>query len=205
MDTIIENNQANTFTHVSGKGEVLLITTDEQHDARLIEALRSENIDLVVRRASDALTELPHESHYASIILSNVPANLFPDEYHKSLTRYVRNVGGGLIMTGGDEGFGAGGWIGSPVEQVMPVSFEINAEEDHSAGALVLIMHSCEIPRGNYWGKEVAKRASTPSARRTTSACWPTASRRWGRTGGPAAAGHQQGGGQERHRSNGHR
>jgi len=158
-DAIVENNRASTFSYVSGKGQVLLVTADQQDDRRLVEALRSENLDVVVRRPADALAELPHESAYASIVLANVPANTFPDDYHRSLVRYVRSGGGGLIMTGGDEAFGAGGWIGSPVEGVMPVSFEIKHKRIIPRGALVLIMHSCEIPRGNYWGKEVAKKS----------------------------------------------
>jgi hypothetical protein len=68
-------------------------------------------------------------------------------------------MGGGLIMTGGHEAFGAGGWIGSPLEEVMPVTFEIKHKRVIPRGALVLIMHSCEIPRGNFWGKEVAKKS----------------------------------------------
>ena len=36
-------------------------------------------------------------------------------------------------MTGGDEGFGAGGWIGSPVEEIMPVTFEIKHKRVHPA------------------------------------------------------------------------
>jgi hypothetical protein len=39
----------------------------------------------------------------------------------------------------------------------MPVDFEIKHKRVIPRGALVLIMHSCEIPRGNYWGVEVAK------------------------------------------------
>ena len=39
------------------------------------------------------------------------------------------------------------------------MSFEIKHKRVIPRGALVLIMHSCEIPRGNYWGKEMAKKS----------------------------------------------
>jgi hypothetical protein len=49
---------------------------------------------------------------------------------------------------------------------VLPVSCEIKHKKVIPRGALVLIMHSCEIPRGNEIGKEVAKKSvDTISAR----------------------------------------
>ena len=96
--------------------------------------------------------------NYSSIILANVPAASFTDEQHQQFATYVK-TGSGLIMLGGDEGFGAGGWIGSPVEGVLPVSFEIKHKRVIPRGALVLIMHSCEVPRGNTQGKAMAKKS----------------------------------------------
>ena len=159
MDTIVDNNRAQAFSVVSGKGRVLLLTMDEMHDARLIEALHSENIDVEVQRAEEVELDLGRLRRYSCVLLANVPANTFTDDQQADLVNYVRNLGGGLIMTGGDEGFGAGGWIGSPVEEIMPVSFEIKHKRILPRGALVLILHSCEIPRGNYWGKTVAKKS----------------------------------------------
>ncbi|HJN71969.1 MAG TPA: VWA domain-containing protein, partial [Phycisphaerales bacterium] len=61
-----------------------------------------------------------------------------------------------LIMTGGPTSFGAGGWIGSQLEQAMPIRCEPPQTRNLPRGALALIMHSCEMPEGNYWGQEVA-------------------------------------------------
>ncbi len=158
-DTIVDNNRAEAFSVVTGKGRVLLVTMDEQHDIRLIEALAGENIDVEVAGAEGLELDLGRLRRYSCVVLANVPANTFTEEQQQDLVNYVRSLGGGLIMTGGDEGFGAGGWIGSPVEAVMPVSFEIKHKRVLPRGALVLIMHSCEIPRGNYWGKMVAKKS----------------------------------------------
>ncbi|HEY3243988.1 MAG TPA: VWA domain-containing protein [Phycisphaerae bacterium] len=159
MDEIVDNNRATAFSFVSGKSKALLLTTHPEHDGLLVDALRSENVNVEVRDAAEASIDSLELLKYSTVILANVPANLFTDEQQKSLAQYVRDLGGGLIMTGGDEGFGAGGWIGSPVAEVMPVSFEIKHKRVIPRGALVIIMHSCEIPRGNYWGKEMAKKS----------------------------------------------
>src|SRR3954466_3694063 len=68
-------------------------------------------------------------------------------------------MGGGLIVVGGDQSFGAGGWGGSKLEEVLPVNMDIPAQRQMPKGALVLVMHSCEMPDGNYWGEQCALKA----------------------------------------------
>jgi uncharacterized membrane protein len=125
-------------------------------DQPLYEALRREKIDAEIRGADEIHLDLLKLQEYGVTVLANISADTFTREQHEALASYVRDFGGGLIMTGGDEGFGAGGWIGSPVEEVSPVSFEVKHKKIMPRGALVIIMHSCEIPRGNYWGEQVA-------------------------------------------------
>ncbi|MGD2110482.1 MAG: VWA domain-containing protein [Phycisphaerae bacterium] len=160
MDGTARNNRAFAFSFVSGKSRALLVTANPRHDQVLYEALRSEDVLVEMVRASDLGDfGLLQMMNYATIILANVPAAAFTDQQQKDFATYVKDMGSGLIMTGGDEGFGAGGWIGGPVEEVMPVSFEIKHKRVIPRGALALIMHSCEIPRGNYWAKEMAKKS----------------------------------------------
>ncbi len=161
MDVTALNNTASAFTFVSGKSRALLVSPDRQLDLPLYEALLSENVNVDIKTTAE-LGEfgLLQMMNYSTIILANVPAATFTDQQQQDLATYVKDMGSGLIMLGGDEGFGAGGWIGSPVEEVMPVSFEIKHKRVIPRGALVLIMHSCEIARGNYWGKEMAKKSA---------------------------------------------
>ena len=82
------------------------------------------------------------------------------------LATYVHDMGGGLVMIGGEESFGAGGWGGSKLEEVLPVNMDIPAQRQMPKGALVMVMHSCEMPHGNYWGEQCAlKAAKTLSSR----------------------------------------
>lgn len=158
-DSIEENNYATAFSFVAGKSRVLVMSNDPAEDAALVDALRNEKIDVELRDATEGQFDMLELLNFSVIILANVPANTFTDEQQRALTHYVSSLGGGLIMTGGDEAYGAGGWIGSPVAEVMPVHFEIKHKRVIPRGALVVISHSCEIPRGNYWGTEVAKKS----------------------------------------------
>lgn len=160
MDTISLNNTASAFSFVTGASRALLVTADRTKDAALAEALAKENVRVVMRTPAELGDfSLLKMMNYSAIILSDIPAATFTDNQQKELASYVRDMGSGLIMLGGPDSFGAGGWIGSPVEEVMPVTFEIKHKRVIPRGALVLIMHSCEMLRGNYWGKEMAKKS----------------------------------------------
>ena len=66
-------------------------------------------------------------------------------------------MGLGLVMIGGERGFGAGDWRGSPVEDALPVEMDIKQEEVIPDGALIMIIHSCEMPDGNAMAIKVCK------------------------------------------------
>jgi len=156
-DEIPANNVATAFTFVGEKGRVLILTqpgvTD---DVVLYEALKREKIDVEMFGVDQLPIDLLTLQQYAAVILANVSADMFTATQQKALASYVRDFGGGLILIGGNEGFGAGGWIGTPIEDISPVAFEIKHRKIIPRGALVIIMHSCELPKGNYWGEQVA-------------------------------------------------
>ncbi|HSW45246.1 MAG TPA: glutamine amidotransferase, partial [Phycisphaerae bacterium] len=156
-DAVIENNQATAFTFVSDQGRVLILTPPgSRDDLRLVDALKREQIDVALRGVDQVNIDLLALQEYSAVVLANISADTFNSEQHKALASYVRDFGGGLVMTGGNEGFGAGGWIGTPVEEISPVAFEVKQKKIIPRGALAIIMHSCEIPKGNYWGEQVA-------------------------------------------------
>jgi hypothetical protein len=71
----------------------------------------------------------------------------------------VRDQGAGLVMIGGDQSFGAGGYLNTPVERALPVSMDVRNQKVVPSGALVLVLHTCEFPDGNNWAKKISKAA----------------------------------------------
>lgn len=163
-DTIVGNNEGRAFTVVSGPGRVLVLTrgddeftTGERQSAdTLAAALKREQINCDVEIVGENPLDQVRLLEYSAVIVSNVPADKFTPEQREGLAVYVRDLGGGLIMIGGDESFGAGGWMDTPVEEIMPVRFDVKSKRQIPRGALALVMHACEIPQGNYWGERVA-------------------------------------------------
>ncbi len=162
-DTLPQNNQATTFTHVRGSGQVLVLEDFENKGEFkfFVERLRAMNIEVALRstRPEELFNDLAELQPYDSIVLANVPREQFSDEQVEMLARNTQNMGGGLIMMGGPNSFGAGGWTNTPVEEVMPVEFQIKNAKVIPVGALAMLMHASEMADGNYWQKVIAREA----------------------------------------------
>ena len=166
VSTIISNKSADAFTFVRGRGQILYVDNVETPGGGnlLFNALNSEGVQITPQnhitpdQFPSALVQL---QNYDAIILANVPygpGGLSEDQQH-NLATYVHDMGGGLLMIGGPDTFGAGGWQGRKLEEVLPVNMDIPAQRQIPKGALVLVMHACEAPDGNYLGEQCAIKA----------------------------------------------
>ena len=160
-DDMRENNRATAFTHIAGKGHVLLIENKEapgQHSV-LVEQLRRLGLDVTLRKSNAAFAELAELQPFDTIVLANAPRDDFGDEQIAMLKVNTQQMGAGLVMLGGEDSFGAGGWTGSELEEAMPVDFQIKNAKVVPRGALVMLMHASETADGNHWQKKIAQAA----------------------------------------------
>jgi len=165
--TDLDNKSADSFTFVGDKGQILLVDnadptqqTDAAHYLR--EALQAQQINLTSIRPEEFPGNPVELQGYQAVILANVPrgAGGLNDQQEQMLANYVHFTGGGLVMIGGPQSFGAGGWEGSHLEKELPVSMEIPAQRQIPKGALVMVMDPCEVPSGNTLGEECAMKAT---------------------------------------------
>jgi len=158
-DTLYQNNTGSAFTMVRGRGRVLYIEGDMDHAGDLYDALVSQGLEVTLV-GLDALPMplgelLPNDT----VILSNVPAANLGRDGMQALELAVKNWGVGLVMIGGENSYGPGGYQNTPVEKALPVTMDIKSRRVMPSGALVVILHTCEIPEGNYWAQQVAMAA----------------------------------------------
>ncbi|ADB16802.1 von Willebrand factor type A [Pirellula staleyi DSM 6068] len=167
-----QNNKATSFTHVRGKGRVLLIEDWESRGefAFLVQRLGEMNIEVDVQPSDRLFTSLAELQGYDCVVMANVPrasggetdnkeATNFSDEQISMLVRNTEQFGCGLVMLGGPNSFGAGGWANTELEKAMPVDFQIKNEKVKAVGALVMMMHASELAQGNYWQKVIGQEA----------------------------------------------
>ncbi|MEM0983768.1 MAG: hypothetical protein AAGI17_07455 [Planctomycetota bacterium] len=158
-DSILENNRATGVTFVGREGWVLLVGTDEAEYAQLRDALIASGIRLDIVQPSAMPSTLTELNAYEAVVITNQPSAAFTYQQQEELRRYIEDSGGGLLMTGGPDAFGAGGWIGSPIEDALPIRLDPPNKRQMPRGALALVVHSVEAPRGTYWGKQTANAA----------------------------------------------
>jgi uncharacterized membrane protein len=162
-----ENNRASTHVVALGQRRILLIEPKAGDHELLLDKLRAVGGDSKFKVHSIEAGHLPEGkadlgvflSNYDCVILANVPAEMLTEEQQEMIRSNTGEQGCGLIMIGGPEGFGAGGWQSTPVEKALPVDCDIKSLKIQGKGGLVLIMHASEMENGNRWQKEIAKLA----------------------------------------------
>ena len=139
-DTLADNNVASTFVQSEGKSKALLLADKPEQARYLALALRQEGILLDVRPATGAPTELGDLQNYDLVLIDNVPATDLNRAQMQLFASYVRDFGGGLLMLGGDQAFGLGGYYQTPVEEVLPVRCDFEKEQENPSLGLVLVI-----------------------------------------------------------------
>jgi Ca-activated chloride channel homolog len=142
-DVLPDNNRAEAFTATPSKGSVLVIdgrVGGERESNFIARTLNAAELPASVQPPEQLPRDLLSMQNYDLIVLDNVPAAEVPQAQRQLLAKYVNDLGGGLIMVGGDNSFGAGGWNNTPVEDVMPVEMDPSRELRLPSAALVLVL-----------------------------------------------------------------
>jgi Ca-activated chloride channel family protein len=99
-------------------------------------ALEAEHITVDVRPPR-ALPARPLLDRYDLVVLSDVPRAALGERELAALDGFVRE-GGGLLVAGGADAFGSGGWQGTRLEPLLPVLLDLPEREDEATLALAL-------------------------------------------------------------------
>lgn len=136
-DARVQNNEAAVLVQVQGPPRVLLVEGEAGEARNLQDALDAANV-AAERVAPDAMpTDLAGLSAYEAVVLVNVPARELPVKVMGILPGYVRDLGKGLIMIGGDDSFGVGGYGRTPLEEALPVYMDVRDRQERPNLALV--------------------------------------------------------------------
>jgi uncharacterized membrane protein len=109
-------------TWMSGekRDRILLLSGSPDDDRFLSQIWKGQAYQVQSEIAGSSGASLGGPKDYMAVILNNVPVASIPKQFEAELPAYVRQ-GGGLIMVGGNKSFGLGGYIGSAVEEILPV------------------------------------------------------------------------------------
>ncbi len=140
VDTRLQNNEASAFTVVHGPPHVLLVEGSTGEGENLARALRAAEMGVTVILPSDLPVTLPELSSFDAVILVNVPAAALPSGEMELLQTYVRDLGHGLLMVGGVNSLGAGGYLRTSLEKALPVDMDVRDKEQSPNLAVALVI-----------------------------------------------------------------
>ena len=86
----------------------------------------------------------------------------FTDEQIHQLVQNTEHFGCGLVVLGGPNSYGAGGWTNTELEKALPVDCQIQSAKVNAVGALMLVIDSSGSMNGEKiaWSKAAAVAAS---------------------------------------------
>lgn len=162
-DALPQNNVAHGFVHTPGRSRVLHVSLDPDGPAPLVEALREAGFVVDAVRPAGLPLDQGGYQDLDAVLLDGPPRRAFSERQLAAIEAAVAHLGVGLIMLGGPDGFGAGDWGHSPVEEALPVRMEPKTTDAVLSTALVLVIDRSGSMQGEKL--EMAKAAAVAAAR----------------------------------------
>lgn len=111
---------------VSGDDQLQLVT--------LLRSARDKYLRLGVDDSLELVNGFPTSRAqlygYRAIVLGSIEASFFTGDQLRMLSDFVSERGGGLLLLGGREAFAEGGYVGTPLADVMPVELEVTSRSE---------------------------------------------------------------------------
>jgi Ca-activated chloride channel family protein len=139
-DKFSENNRYNVTVDVPGRPTVLYTEGQPQRASYLTSALSAQQFDVDVRNPGAFPGSIKELERYDFVIVSDVPREALSLAAQDLIERYVRDLGGGFMMAGGEAGFGLGGWAHTTLERVLPVRMDAERRKDMPSVAMALVI-----------------------------------------------------------------
>jgi len=137
-DGLAANNRGCGLVQVEGEDRFLLVEAAPEKDVHLARALRDSEVFVKTIIPESFPSSLPELDSYSAVAISNVPALRLTDKQMSMLEHYVKDLGGGLLMLGGEDSFGLGGYYKTPVENALPVEMAIKRTKYMPSMAVIL-------------------------------------------------------------------
>jgi Ca-activated chloride channel homolog len=160
QDRFKENNRATAVAAIIAKPVVLYVDGNPARASYLASALAAQQLNV---DTSDPLpTSLREAERYDFIVLSDMPAERVSLTQQETIEQYVRDLGGGFLFAGGENGYGLGGWYHTTIERILPVRMDAEKRRDEPEVAMALVIDRSGSMTG--LPLEMAKQAAKATA-----------------------------------------
>jgi Mg-chelatase subunit ChlD len=124
QESVSANNTGSIAVEILGPARVLVVEGSKNAAATVLASLTANAIAYDVvdpGKLGDAISY----ASYNSVVLADVDVRSIAAEQVAALTTAVRELGKGLVVIGGPNSYGPGGYLGSDLEQLLPVISDV--------------------------------------------------------------------------------
>ena len=139
-DTLAENNLLQGVVAVKGPPRVLLLSGEKDSQRVISQVLQVQGYAVVPGAPQTHPLSLSELSAYDLLVLDNVPAFQLTHAKMENIEKYVRDFGGGVLVIGGSQSYGAGGYFRTPLERILPVDMRPPARLEMPHVALLFVI-----------------------------------------------------------------
>lgn len=136
-DAVPQNDEGVAFTYVESPPRVLIAEREPGEGENLRAALAATGTDVTLIDVARLPRKLAALSEYGAVALVDVPISALPDG-GKLLQTYVRDLGKGLVVVGGEESYALGDYFDTPLEAALPVDSRLKNKQKEPAVAMVM-------------------------------------------------------------------
>ncbi len=140
-DTNDRNNSAETAIEVLGRSSVLVVASTVDTAAPVAEGLEANGLDVETLSTVPSLDDL---WAYQSLVLVDVPAEDLSGTQVEAISGFVRDLGRGLVVIGGQNSYGLGDYQDTALEDLLPVESSVTDIQREASIAEVLLIDVSE-------------------------------------------------------------
>lgn len=166
-DSCAQNDSMGGYVYVQGAPKLLLVEGRQGEGSEMAAMLSAA----AMQYETVLPAQLPYDAEqlrqYDGVILVNVDYDAADEEQWAALDSAVRVLGRGLTVIGGDSSYALGGYRGSKLEDMLPVTIDVRNKLDLPSLALMLVIDKSGSMTDGMFGTtrlELAKEAAMRAA-----------------------------------------
>lgn len=166
-DSCAQNDSMGGYVYVQGAPKLLLVEGRQGEGSEMAAMLSAA----AMQYETVLPAQLPYDAEqlrqYDGVVLVNVDYDAADEEQWAALDSAVRVLGRGITVIGGDSSYALGGYRGSKLEEMLPVTIDVRNKLDLPSLALMLVIDKSGSMSDGMFGTtrlELAKEAAMRAA-----------------------------------------
>ncbi len=165
-DSFIQNNRMASYVRIDGPPIVALVEGQVEEGRELAKIMEAGGLEYKMFTPYTLPGQLEELVKYDAVVLANVDYDELGQDKTDMLDNYVKSMGRGLLVTGGDNSYALGGYLGTKLEEILPVDMDLSKKKEIPSLALVLVIDKSGSMSDTQFGinkMELAKEAAIRS------------------------------------------